>query len=80
MRKSPLPLLCLPLLLIYTVIYSLFSSFAVLIYQSFLVNLFDDMIFFFFFFDLSTLVEYKLREGQGLVCPPFSSIKPQDLA
>ena len=73
MRKSPLPLLCLPLLLIYTVIYSLFSSFAVLIYQSFLVNLFDDMIFF-FFFGLSTLVEYKLREGHGLVCPPFSSI------
>lgn len=49
-----------------------------LIYQSFLVNLFDDMIF--VFFGLSTLVEYKLREGQGLVCPPFSSIQPQDLA
>ena len=34
----------------------------------------------FVFFGLSTLVEYKLREGQGLVCPPFSSIQPQDLA
>ena len=50
--EKPTSLLCLPLLLIYTFIYSLFSSFAVLIYQSFLINLFDDMIFFFFFWSV----------------------------
>ena len=45
--ERPLSPLCLPLLPIYNFIYSLFTSFAVLIYQSFLVHLFDDMIFVF---------------------------------